>query len=137
MTIATRPAQIVGNIGLYHACYKLSVHNWNVMPTSRNARGVDIICFSLDGARMLSMQVKTLSKSTAVPMGTNLDKIMGDFWIIVAGIALPDGPITYILLPHEVRALTVQAKTGSYWLQHKHYATDAFKEAWGRIGSGH
>ena len=34
--------QITGNIGLYYTCYQLSRLGWNVMPTSRNARGIDI-----------------------------------------------------------------------------------------------
>ena len=32
--------QIIGNIGMFYACYRLSCLGWNVMPTSRNARGV-------------------------------------------------------------------------------------------------
>ena len=74
-----RPPQIVGNIGLYYVCFKLSELGWNVMPTSRNARGIDVICFSMDGTRMLTIQVKSLSKRSPVPLGTGLDKIMGNF----------------------------------------------------------
>jgi len=40
--------QITGNIGLYYTCYRLSRLGWNVMPTSRNARGIDIIAYSTD-----------------------------------------------------------------------------------------
>ena len=36
-----RSPQIGGNIGLYYACFKLPKLGWNVMPTSRNARGID------------------------------------------------------------------------------------------------
>jgi hypothetical protein len=43
--------QIVGNLGLYWCCYKLSLLGWNVMPTARNARGVDIIACSSDASR--------------------------------------------------------------------------------------
>lgn len=132
-----RPPQIVGNFALYYACYRLSELGWNVMPTSRNARGVDIICFSVDGSRMLTVQVKGLSKKTAVSLGNTLDKIIGDFWIIVTSIAAPE-PNAYILLPHEVRAMAARAeKEGrvSHWLEHKRFAADEFKEAWHRIGS--
>ena len=73
------PSQIVGNIGLYYVCAKLSELGWNVMPTSRNARGIDAICFSMDGARMITIQVKSLSQRAPVPLGTNLNKIMGDY----------------------------------------------------------
>ena len=133
-----RPSQIVGNIGLYYACFKLSELGWNVMPTSRNARGVDIVCFSLDGRRMLTIQVKSLSKRNPVPLGTDLDKIMGDFWIVMNSLASGE-PRTYILLPHEVRAMAHRGeKDGrvSYWLQPRQYAVEEFEEKWQRIGTG-
>ena len=34
-------AQVVGNIGMSFAPYRLSQQGWNVMPTARNARGVE------------------------------------------------------------------------------------------------
>ena len=133
-----RPSQIVGNIGLYYACFKLSELGWNVMPTSRNARGVDIICFSMDGKRMLTIQVKSLSKRNPVPLGTDLDKVMGNFWLVLN--SLDSGkPRTYILLPHEVRAMAHRGeKEGkiSYWLQPRKYAVEEFEEKWQRTGTG-
>lgn len=87
--------QIVGNTGLYYVCYKLSGRGWNVMSTARNARGVDVICFSSDAKRMLSVQVKSLSKRLAVGLGQNFDNVMGDFWIIVTRLAL-DQPQAYV-----------------------------------------
>ncbi len=135
---ARRPPQIVGNTGLYYACYKLSRLGWNVMPTSRNARGIDIICFSMDGSRMLSFQVKSLSRRAPVPLGSTLDKIMGDFWIVVNNLH-SDTPRCYVLLPHEVRALAHRGeKDGrvSYWLQPRGYAIPEFEEKWDRVGEG-
>lgn len=35
--------QIVGNVGMYYVCFKLSELGLNVMPTARNARGIDIV----------------------------------------------------------------------------------------------
>ena len=65
--------QIVGNVGLFYACYWLSRLGWNVMPTSRNARGIDILIYSQDATRKYTIQVKTLSGLTPVPLGTSLD----------------------------------------------------------------
>ena len=130
------PSQIVGNIGLYYACFKLSELGWNVMPTSRNARGIDVICFSMDGTRMVTIQVKSLSKRDTVPLGKDLDKIMGDFWVIVNSLETGK-PLTYILLPHEVRAMAQRSGKDAgvaYWLQPKKYAVDEFEEKWQRIG---
>jgi len=73
---------------------------WNVMPTARNARGVDIIAYSRDASRFVGVQVKALSKRNPVPLGTSLDKVMGDFWIIVNKVAT--APSAYIMLPSEV-----------------------------------
>jgi hypothetical protein len=86
----------------WHCCYRLSLLGWNVMPTARNARGVDIIAYSGDASRFIGVQVKALSKRSPVPLGLSLDKCMGDFWIIVTKAT--SEPATYILTPSEVRA---------------------------------
>ncbi len=49
----TLNAQIVGNVGLYFACYHLSLLGWNVMPTAWNARGVDVIAYNVLGTRYI------------------------------------------------------------------------------------
>ena len=134
-----RSNQITGNMGLYYVCFKLSELGWNVMPTARNARGIDVICFSADGNRMISIQVKSLSKKPAVPVGEDLDKIVGDFWIIVNSLD-SGGPQTYIMLPDEVKnkAVGQLGKNGkiAYWLSRKLYDIEEFKENWQRIGTG-
>jgi hypothetical protein len=55
--VAARPDnQIVGNIGMYYVCYQLSRLGWNVMPTARNAKGVDITAYSPDGKRLMGLK---------------------------------------------------------------------------------
>lgn len=130
--------QLTGNVGLYYCCYRLSLLGWNVMPTARNARGVDIIAYSRDASRFVAVQVKALSKRSPVPLGSSLDKIMGDFWVIVNKVATPT-PSAFILLPSEVRERAHRSeKDGrvSYWLQPGDYEQDPFREAWERIGHG-
>jgi len=134
----TLDPQLTGNVGLYYCCYRLSLLGWNVMPTARNARGVDIIAYSRDASRFVGVQVKALSKRNPVPLGTSLDKIMGDFWVIVNKVATPT-PSAFILLPSEVRERAHRGeKDGrvSYWLQPTDYEQDSFREAWERIGHG-
>lgn len=131
-------SQVVGNVGLYHACYKLSLLGWNVMPTARNARGVDIIAYNSDASRFIGVQVKTLSRRNPVPLGKSLDKCMGDFWIVINRI-VEEKPSSFILLPDEVKALAHRGeKDGqiSFWLQPTSYDRPEFKEAWERIGHG-
>lgn len=129
--------QITGNIGLYYSCYHLSLLGWNVMPTARNARGVDIIAYSQDAKRKLAIQVKALSKRDAVPLGNSIDKIMGDFWIIITGVY--ESPSVYVLKPSEIKKLAGQdEKDGkvSCWLGAKKYSQEKFNGKWERIGSG-
>lgn len=129
--------QITGNIGLYYACYQMSRLGWNVMPTSRNARGIDIIAYSADGQRFVKVQVKALSKRNPVPIGASLDKIMGDFWIIV--INAYQEACAFVMLPSEVKqGVHKGEKDGkiSYWLQPAEYDKNSFRENWNRIGHG-
>ena len=131
-------AQITGNIGLYYTCYRLSKMGWNVMPTTRNARGIDIIAYNRKGTEFIGIQVKTLSKRVPVPLGSTLEKIMGDYWVIVNNVSKE--PNAFILLPDEVKSLAHRGeKEGriSYWLQPASYQNDQFKEAWHRIGYGY
>jgi hypothetical protein len=129
--------QIIGNIGLYYACYHLSRVGWNVMPTSRNARGIDIVPYSDDGSCFKGIQVKSLSMENAVPIGANLDKIMGDFWVIVNNVL--EKPNAFVMLPSEVKEKVHRAGTNghfSYWLEPKSYDKEEYREAWARIGRG-
>jgi len=127
----------VGNAGLYYTCYILSLLGWNVMPTARNARGIDVVAYSRDGRRYVGIQVKSLSKRTPVPLGTSLDTLMGDLWIIINNVITE--PTAYVLRPDEVKRLAHRGeKDGriSFWLQPSAYDSEEFREAWDRIGRG-
>ena len=133
----TLDPQLTGNVGLYYCCYRLSLMGWNVMPTARNARGVDIIAYSRDASRFVGIQVKALSRRAPVPLGPTLDKVMGDFWVIINRVA--STPTAHVLLPSEVRELAKRnEKDGkvTHWLQPPEYDREPFKEAWYRIGHG-
>ena len=134
----TLDPQITGNVGLYYCCYRLSLLGWKVMPTARNARGVDIIAYNQDASRFVGIQVKALSTRNSVPVGSSLEKVMGDFWVVVNQVTT-SSPSAYILLPEEVRKLAGRnEKNGrvSYWLGPNDYDKAPFKEAWERIGNG-
>ena len=126
--------QIVGNQGLYYVSYRLSQLGWNVMPTARNAKGIDLIAYSLEGPSYVGIQVKSLSKRNAVPLGTNLNKITGDYWVIVYRVV--DNPVAFVMTPNEVRQLATRTERSnrvSYWLEPKHYDVDQFRGVWCRI----
>ena len=131
-----RNNQVVGNVGLFYVCYRLSRLGWNVMPTARNARGVDVLIYSNDTSRKYTVQVKALSKRSPVPLGGNIDRLLGDFFVVCRKVN-SDNPECFILTPAEVRDLAHKGeKNGktSYWLQPKQYETDNYKEKWGRFG---
>ena len=133
----TLDPQLTGNVGLYYCCYRLSLLGWNVMPTARNGRGVDIIAYSRDALHFRGIQVKALSKRNPVPLGTSLEKIMGDYWIIVNKVATT--PSAFVLTPAEVLERARRGeKEGrvSYWLQPVDYEQEQFREAWERVGHG-
>lgn len=129
--------QITGNKGLYFVCYELSRRHWNVMPTARNARGVDVIAYNLAATKFIGIQVKSLSKRAPVPLGLSVEGLLGTYWVIVNN--LQSTPSAYVLLPKEVKKLAHRGeKDGriSYWLQPKDYAVERFLNAWDRIGCG-
>lgn len=102
--------QITGNAGVYYCCYRLSLLGWNVMPTARNARGVDIIAYKQDASRFIAVQVKALSEREAAGIGPSLDKVMGDFWLIVNDVVTT--PSVFVFLPQEVKELASRDQGG-------------------------
>lgn len=129
--------QVVGNAGLHFTCYHLSLQGWNAMPTSRNARGIDVVAYTRGGSRYIGLQVKALAKRDAVILGKSVENLMGNFWVIVNNVVTAD-PGVFILLPKEVKELATRGgKEGQlYWLRVSSYETDEFRDAWGRIGLG-
>lgn len=137
-TSARANTQVIGNTGLYYVCYKLSRLGWNVMPTARNARGIDLLIYSQDAERKHTVQVKALSRNSPVPLGGKLDGLFGDFFVICRNIG-SDEPECFVLKPKEVASGAHRGeKEGrvTYWLQPKAYAIDKFREGWHRIGKG-
>ena len=97
-----------------------------------------MIAYNKNATQYIGIQVKALSKRTAVPLGSSLEKVMGDFWIIVNNVAKE--PNVFILLPEEVKSQAVQNdKDGriSYWLEPSAYNIPEFIEAWHKIDEGH
>jgi hypothetical protein len=131
--------QVTGNVGMYFAAYRLSQMGWNVMPTARNARGIDLLAYDASAGLYLGIQVKTLSRlRPPVPLGKSVDSFLGDWWIIVTKAATTD-PACFIMKPEEVKRLAHRGEKDGrvgYWLRANKYHTDKFREAWDRIGPG-
>lgn len=105
------------------------------MPTSRNARGIDIVIYSQDGARKHTVQIKSLREKYPVPLGKNLDTLFADYLIICTNVM--DKPELFVTTPNEIhRKIHKGEKDGriSYWLQTKDYKQ--FKDNWDILPSG-
>ena len=74
--------QLVGNTGLYYVCYELSKKGWNAMPTSRNARGVDVVIYDQKATKSHTIQVKSLSKRSPAPFGSTLNSLIAEYVFI-------------------------------------------------------
>lgn len=104
------------------------------MPTARNARGIDVVMYNGDASQYLGIQVKSLSKRSAVPVGTSMTKVMGDYWIVVTRIATT--PVAYVMSRAEVLVRSHMAEKdgkASYWIEPGAYEIEEFKNAWPKI----
>jgi len=129
--------QIVGNTGLYYVCYELSKRGWNVLPTSRNTKGIDIIIFSEKAKRTHTIQVKSLSKKDPVPLGNNLENLFAEYLIICRRVFEEKAEV-FIANIEELKnggLIHEGVKNKSYWLQPKAY--EKFKDNWDIIGEGY
>jgi hypothetical protein len=131
--------QVIGNTGLYYVCYELSKRGWNVLPTSRNARGVDIVIYSQKARRKLTIQVKSLRKRNPAPLGDNPENLFADYLIICRNV-LEERPEVFIMRMEDVKKGEIiheGIKNGkkSYWIQPKSY--EKFRDRWNIIGDGY
>ena len=131
------PPQLVRNVGLFYVCYEFSKRGWNALPTSRNAKGIDIIAYSQDGNRTKSIQVKSLSARNPVPFGgaENLSLIAD--YVIICRKVFEERPEIFIMTSKDVikGAHSALGKSGkSHWLEAKQY--ELFRDKWSKIGRG-
>ncbi|PYB68275.1 hypothetical protein DMB44_04845 [Thermoplasma sp. Kam2015] len=125
--------QLVSNEGLYYVCYQLSKRGWNAMPTSRNARGIDVLIYNREGTKMHTIQVKALSDRSPAPFGSKLDNLIAEYVFIVNNLSKE--PNLYIMDTQTARGLIHEGeKNGkkSYWFQPNDY--EKFKDNWSIIG---
>ena len=134
------PPPIIGNIGLYYVSYQLSRRGWNVLPTARNAKGIDIVAYKDAGEDFIGIQVKTLSKQNPVPLPKSIEELPGDYWIIVTNVAAASDPLkapdVFVMLPSEVKEKAHEGRRDgkiSYWLQPRSYKSADYQDAWHRL----
>lgn len=125
--------QITGNVGLYLICYKLSRRGWNVLPTSRNAKGIDILAYGNNSEKILTIQAKGYTRIEAIgPFIKNADPI-ADFYM--AACFVYQEPKIYVLTKEEVKG-RLKLHDEKYWLERVDYEKPEFLENWEKIGYG-
>lgn len=135
--VPRRNNQVTGNIGLYYVCYELSKLGWNVLPTSRNARGVDLVIYDQTSTKKNTVQIKALSRNSPVPLGNSLDTLFADYLVIVRNVATATPEIFTGKVTVRLKAkvhMGVKDGKRSYWLQPKEYEqmSQSLKEVIGR-----
>lgn len=120
--------------GLEYCHKQLASLGWDVERPER--KGQPLIARSKDGSRFVKIKVRTLSKHLAASIGSSLDKVAGDFWVVVTEIATT--PSAFVLPSQKVKELANRDKGGErrYWLEVRDYRQDKFREAWNQIGRG-
>ncbi|MBY2994479.1 hypothetical protein HF263_22915 [Rhizobium leguminosarum] len=134
-----KSSQVTGNAASHYAAWQLSRRGWNVMLTSRNAKGSDLYCANDGETIFFGVQSKGLTKRDPVGLGTNLANLRSDWWIITIK-AKTDAPVCFIMTLDEVKELChysdpAKSRTGatSIWLQPSAYDQPQFREAWHRF----
>jgi len=128
------PKQLTSNIGLFYVCLELSKLGWNVLLTSRNTKGVDLVIHSQEAKRTHTTQVKSLTGREAA----NASSLIADF-IVICRKVLDCKPEIFILTKQEA-ATIIQVRTNksgkqSQWLQYRNY--EIFRDNnWDKMGSG-
>jgi len=133
--VVKKTNQVVGNVGLFYTCYELCKRGWNAMPTSRNAKGIDIVIYSQDANRKHTVQIKSLREKNPVPLGKSLDNLFADYLIICTNVL--DKPELYVTTPtailHKIHKGEKEGRI-SYWLQAKDYKV--FRDNWNILPNG-
>lgn len=128
--------QLVGNVGLYVVCAELSKMGFNVMPTARNAKGVDIVGYD-DYGKAFTVQVKTLTKCNAIPLSGGANHLMADYFVVV--VLEGKWKNIYIWTRKEMSCAEISVFTGKdskeqHWLESKVWTKDiAAVNAWDKV----
>lgn len=120
--------QIIGNIGLFYVCYELSKRNWNVLLTSRNTKGIDVLIYNQSGKKTHTIQVKALSDRSAISFGKNLDNALLAEYLVICRDVLSSKPEIFIEKTDRVKEAIHQEKDGTFWLEYKKY--ENFSNKW-------
>ena len=108
-----------------------------MLPTSRNAKGIDLVIYDQGGKRRHTVQVKALSKPSLVPFSKDFKDLVPADFLIICRLVMEEKPEIFISTFKELAGrLHIGERNGkkSYWLQPSQYLE--FRDRWDKIGSG-
>ncbi len=138
-TLLTKiPTQLTANVGLYYVAYELAKRGWNVMPTSRNAKGPDMFIYSQLGKTRHSVQVKATTNKRQIPVGSNIDNFRMSDFVIICVNAYSKSIELFIASADKIAVKITNAKKGTsdkgYYINHEEYTK--YKDNWEVLGDG-
>ncbi|MEM4067094.1 MAG: hypothetical protein QXV17_09580 [Candidatus Micrarchaeaceae archaeon] len=129
--------QIVGNIGLFWVSYRLSKLGWNVMTTTRNAKGADLAVYNKNGKKRYLIQVKALTKGhNTVNLGKDLKWLGFVDYLIVCMNVDEDEPCMYVFETkdkHRIRSMCKKYKD-NFWMQLNKVKDNCEENSLGTLG---
>ena len=105
-----------GNVGLYYVAYELERRGWNVLITSRNAKGPDMIVYSQSGKKVWTIQVKSsrIKKDRPRNLGKSMVNFqMSEFVVLCTGVQT-DSPDLFIAKTTKLWKLGKNTEGGHY-----------------------
>ncbi len=109
---------------------------FNVMPTARNAKGVDIVGYD-DCGKAFTVQVKTLTKCNAIPLSGGANHLLADYFVVV--VLEGKWKNEYVWTREEMQNAQVSVFTGKddkkqHWFESKVWTKDAVAiGAWDKV----
>ena len=130
--------QLTSNAGLYYICYELSKRGWNVLPTSRNAKGVDIMIYNQSANDVHTIEVKSSQSSFRDTI--DMKDVLSEYLVICNKIRLnrtnksvttetvTKTPVVYICKKDQIDRDGIKFIHPSYYRE--------FEGRWDLIGTG-
>ncbi|MBR4737715.1 MAG: HNH endonuclease [Rhodocyclaceae bacterium] len=135
--ITSQDKGAVRDKGLEYCHKQLVSLGWDVELPER--KGQLLIARSKDGTRSIEIKVNASRTHTDVKIGSSLDVVTGDFWVLVNDVAT-SSPTAFVLPLQEAKERTAKdprsRDNAGYWLTSRVYRQEQFREAWGQIGRG-
>lgn len=146
-----RNKQIIGAQGLYYVAYFLSCIGYNVLTTSRNAKGADILVYNEECTRSVTVQVKTMTVRSDINVGrtasnseSSRPNLISDIWVFVDfSKNVNENPTCYIYKKTELEKSHIapdnnpgkKTNTYSWWISHKTILNESNqgKDAWSKF----